>query len=617
MTLTKVVGGVIADTTITSVDILDSTITNAKMALDPANASNLSSGDVPLAQLGNVPVADLSSQADDIALLAFKTQANGNLSRYNLVDQVVDAFEDATGVDAGSSTNADRNTTGKYYSGSGTQITAFNSSGNWTAPSNLTGTTRILVVAGGGGGSADGYSVGGSGAGGVVEIPAYVTVASSTYAITVGSGGAYMPFPWAGNGNPANNLGVGNTGVSGNSVFDTASVGTGPVTAIAGGVGRSYSYKDSDWPGGTWVSGAGGSGGGGGGSGPHGDQYPGGGTAQPTSNGGFAATGFGFAGGRGETSNPPGGAGGGGGGAGAVGGAGTAGANGPGGDAGAGRLVSWATAYGDEGYFGGGGGGGSGGNGQGGEGGKGGGGAGGSGGFSGAPNAYPNTALSSGIDASVTVIPVNDLSSWPVQGTFQIGTATNKLNEIVTYTGKSVGSGAGNFTGCTRGKDYTSAISHATGATIYVPPQGGCGLPNTGGGGGGSKNDNYGSSGGSGVVIVEYSTLGDMTLVSNTTTAQAAPTKGDLVFTYTNGAGTAVLGTNITAEISMDGGTTWTDFAIAAGDTQGTTGGHTIVTKNSVTLTSTSGTSMRYRIKTLVQSASMQTRIHAVSIGWS
>ena len=108
-----------------------------------------------------------------------------------------------------------------------------------------------------------------------------------------------------------------------------------------------------------------------------------------------------------------------------------------------------------------------------------------------------------------------------------------------------------------------------------------------------------------------------MTLVSNTTTAQAAPTKGDLVFTYTNGAGTAVLGTNITAEISMDGGTTWTDFAIAAGDTQGTTGGHTIVTKNSVTLTSTSGTSMRYRIKTLVQSASMQTRIHAVSIGWS
>ena len=63
--------------------------------------------------------------------------------------------------------------------------------------------------------------------------------------------------------------------------------------------------------------------------------------------------------------------------------------------------------------------------------------------------------------------------------------------------------------------------------------------------------------------------------------------------------------------------TTFTNFAIAAGDVQGTTGGHTIVTKNNLTLTSTSGTSMRYRIKTLVQSVSMQTRIQAVSLGWS
>ena len=50
MALTKVVGGVIADSTITSTDILDTTITNAKMALSPANASNLSSGSVPAAQ---------------------------------------------------------------------------------------------------------------------------------------------------------------------------------------------------------------------------------------------------------------------------------------------------------------------------------------------------------------------------------------------------------------------------------------------------------------------------------------------------------------------------------------------------------------------------------------
>ena len=117
MVLTKIPGGLIADSSITSADITDSTITNAKMALDPANASDLSSGDVPLAQLGNVPDPDFSSQSDDIALLAFKTQANGNLARYNLVDQSVDAFEDASGVDSAASTSAARNSSGKYYSG--------------------------------------------------------------------------------------------------------------------------------------------------------------------------------------------------------------------------------------------------------------------------------------------------------------------------------------------------------------------------------------------------------------------------------------------------------------------------------------------------------------------
>ena len=150
------------------------------------------------------------------------------------------------------------------------------------------------------------------------------------------------------------------------------------------------------------------------------------------------------------------------------------------------------------------------------------------------------------------------------------------------------------------------------------------GTVNTGGGGGGTSwtAGSDGGSGGSGIIVVRYVedtmiTAGDMSLVSVSTTAQTAPTKGDLVMTYTNGAGTAVIGTNITAEYSADNGSTWTDFGIAAGDVQGTTGGHTIVTKHDVALTSTSGTSMKWRVKTLVQSASMDQRIHAVSLGWS
>ena len=102
-------------TTIRSEDITAAQVKTADMAIDPTNASNLSSGDVPVAQLGNVPT-DTGLQAD-IALLAFKTQANGNLARYNLLDQAVDAFEDASGISAGDSTNEIRNSTGKYVWG--------------------------------------------------------------------------------------------------------------------------------------------------------------------------------------------------------------------------------------------------------------------------------------------------------------------------------------------------------------------------------------------------------------------------------------------------------------------------------------------------------------------
>jgi hypothetical protein len=108
----------------------------------------------------------------------------------------------------------------------------------------------------------------------------------------------------------------------------------------------------------------------------------------------------------------------------------------------------------------------------------------------------------------------------------------------------------------------------------------------------------------------------NMTLISTTTAAQAAPTKGDVVFTYTNGAGSTTLGTDVTAEISADGGSTWTAMTLGS---EGSTGSHNIVTAHDVTITSTitAPWNMAYRIKTLNQSASKTTRIQAVSLGWS
>ena len=86
------------------------------MAVDPTNASNLSSGSVPLAQLGNAPSTDTTNIEADIALLGFKVAVAGSMGKYNLVDQTEDSFVDGTGIDAGSSVSA--SLTSGYYSGS-------------------------------------------------------------------------------------------------------------------------------------------------------------------------------------------------------------------------------------------------------------------------------------------------------------------------------------------------------------------------------------------------------------------------------------------------------------------------------------------------------------------
>ena len=108
----------------------------------------------------------------------------------------------------------------------------------------------------------------------------------------------------------------------------------------------------------------------------------------------------------------------------------------------------------------------------------------------------------------------------------------------------------------------------------------------------------------------------DMTLQSNSTTAETTATKGDIVMTYTNGSGTAVLNTDLTAEFSADNGSNWTSMTLVAQGNTGSASPHFIVAAHNVTA-GTSGTGMKYRIKTLNQGGSKETRIQAVSLGWS
>jgi hypothetical protein len=86
--------------------------------------------------------------------------------------------------------------------------------------------------------------------------------------------------------------------------------------------------------------------------------------------------------------------------------------------------------------------------------------------------------------------------------------------------------------------------------------------------------------------------------------------------TYTNGSGTATLNTDLTAEFSADNGSNWTSMTLAAQGTTGSASPHFIVSAHNVTA-GVSGTGMKYRIKTLNQGAAKETRIQAVSLGWS
>jgi hypothetical protein len=496
--------------------------------ISPATGTTLTVGDsgdtvdlsTATVTLPAASVTDHVTQFDDnqlkeeIALLGFRTAANGSLAKYNLVDQTIDAFEDSSGVSSGSCVNEAREGTGKYYSGSsggatgGTEVISgdykyhtFIADGNLVVEGTVT-SVEYLVVAGGGGGGGQtttSWGGGGGGAGGYRSATGQ-TITAGTMAVVVGDGGA-------GGASANDHIGVieqlgDSGGVSSFNSFESA----------GGGGGGTFG-------GGGYTGTAGGSGGGGAGNVGSAGNTP---STSPVQ---------GYAGGERLDCNDN-CSGGGGGGAGSV-GHGSSDGDVDGG-IGSNTHSAWATitSTGDGGYFAGGGGGGDG------------------------------------------------------QG-----------SASVTNVGGSGGGGDG-------GDGSAGTGSAATANT-------------GGGGGGGSYGSGAGGAGGKGIVIIKRPAFlegANMTLVSTTTTAQAAPTKGDIVFTYSNGAGSTTLGTDVTAEYSADGGSTWTAMTLGS---EGSTGGHNIATAHDVTLTSTSGTSMAYRIKTLNQSANKTTRIQAVSLGWS
>ena len=214
-----------------------------------------------------------------------------------------------------------------------------------------------------------------------------------------------------------------------------------------------------------------------------------------------------------------------------------------------------------------------------------------------------------------TAVGANGTSS--AGGNGGAGTANSlRTGVAVTYAGGGGGAAS---------SGSASTGGAGGGGAGGVAAVGSAGTVNLGGGGGAGSGigaSHVGGEGGSGIVVIRYLTnafnvIGDMVLQSNATTAVTTPTKGDIVMTYTNGSGVATLNTDITAEISADGGSTWTPTTLVLQGDTGTSSPHKIVSAHDVAISTAITSSMVYRIKTLNQSAAKETRIQAVSLGWS
>jgi hypothetical protein len=488
----------------------------------PLTTADLGDGIVTAAKLAP-GAADTQRLEYNQAILAFKLAAQNSLAKFSMVDQVIDEYQDATGVDTTASIGelAGGATTAKYYAG-GTSTTPtvtedadytgtvgdytwykWTVVGAGTFSIDVTQAVEYLIVGGGGSGGLG--NSGGAGAGGYLAngSAALSLTGGNTYTITVGAGGASVT-----------SNGIGNVG--GNSVLS----GTGISTLTAGGGGYGSTYGA-----------AGGNGGSGGGGGYNGNA---GGTA--------TGVGLGYAGGVGGGSVGPAYGSGGGGGAGAVG---EAGGGSKAGDGGIGLQ--------------------------------------------------------------------NDITGT---NTWYAGGGGGAADNLTASSGnQSTGAHGGTQGGGGKGSSRDSSVS-----TTYNDAE-----PNTGGGGGGAFNppgtSNSGD-GGSGVVVIRKLTTittvgGNLTLQSVATTAETAPTKADLVLLIEDASGTATINTDIKAKVSRDG-TAFSGYVTFVDEGDWGTNKRILVARQVDISGITSGTSMKYKIETLNQSAGVkETRIHATSLAWS
>ena len=180
-------------TKIKSSNIKNSTAVNA----DFSPALGLSDS-----KITGVDSALINDNAFNIGLLGFKMAVNDGLTVFNLIDGVVDEFNDETGIDTAENANAAYDSSSDFYNNfledspipapqiSRTSITS-TGSGTYSVEPTITA-VDVLVIGGGGGAGAGGYnnsSGGGGGAGGLIFYEDYPVTGGSSIPVSVGAGG--------------------------------------------------------------------------------------------------------------------------------------------------------------------------------------------------------------------------------------------------------------------------------------------------------------------------------------------------------------------------------------------------------------------------------------------
>ena len=599
-----VTGNLTGDSTGTHTgDVTGNVTGTATTATNLANAGNITTGTIPdarfpsiLPAISGANLTGLPSQADintltaNVAMLGFKVAVNGSLSKYNLVDQIIDEFNDTSGIDSGATSSMNHSSgsytviqpgnyfgdgsDGAFTSGGNTTITVQNKNGTYDGDMVIKQYTSFTLNAGHTFTPDQAcrgmliYVQGDCTINGTIDMTARGPNADPTNTAswnnagsdgnTVGANGLQIGLLKSGSSDTFTNDGSGFNGC-----------GTGARNAVANqsnlsGNGKIYTISRQ---------GAGGGSGGHGNNTQTGNNGSNGGSTNSTGGGGSGATS-----GSGATNAGNGSYGscwGGG-----SGGAGTHGSTGS-----TMHAVAWG---GQAGY------------------GNFGGNAGGAGNPGGSGNGVHGGTGETGTGGLIIIICGGTISG---NGTIRAN-GKNGGNWIQNNSGGGGGSGGGAI--------LVLGATNSFSGTVQA--NGGVGTPNSGSMGSSSR---AGGNGGSGYTLSEGGITGSGTvsatgtLQSVDTTASSVPTKSDFVALIENSQGTAVLNTDIKAYVSRDSGTTFTQGTLVDEGTWGTN--KKILAFHDLDISSQpSGTAMCYKIELANQaSGSKETLIHAVSHGWS